>query len=82
MSTKRILNPRSHPERSQPAKRNHLGCLEKHKDNVRRASNFQMKRDRLKRMKQKAQLKNPDEFYFKMISQKDKKVKAASGQCV
>ena len=57
---------REHQERSQPKARKRLGLLEKHKDYVQRARNFNTKEKRIKIMKLKAALRNPDEFYFKM----------------
>jgi hypothetical protein len=55
-------------ERSQPARRAKLGLLEKHKDYVKRARNWHAKEDRLKALAAKAEMRNPDEFYFKMHS--------------
>ena len=55
-------------ERSQPARRQKLGLLEKHKDYVVRARNFHAKEDRIKALQAKAEMRNPDEFYFKMSS--------------
>lgn len=59
-------------ERSQPLKRQKLGLLEKHKDYVQRARNWHAKEDRIKAMQNKAEMRNPDEFYFKMQSGKTK----------
>eukprot|EP00123_Amoebidium_parasiticum_P021693 comp71982_c0_seq1/m.48161 comp71982_c0_seq1/g.48161 ORF comp71982_c0_seq1/g.48161 comp71982_c0_seq1/m.48161 type:complete len:253 (-) comp71982_c0_seq1:22-780(-) len=63
---------RSHKERSQPASRERLGLLEKHKDYVLRAKDFSSKAKRIKQLKEKAAFRNPDEFYHKMISTKTK----------
>lgn len=59
-----------HRERSQPKSRRHFGLLQKHKDYVLRAKNYHRKQDLLKVLHEKAQNRNPDEFYFRMISQK------------
>lgn len=56
----------AHKERSQPTDRKHLGILEKKKDYKQRAIDYHRKEDRIKAMKQKASMKNPDEFYFGM----------------
>ena len=47
-----------------------LGMLEKHKDYKLRAVDFHRKEDALQKMKEKAALKNPDEFYFNMVRTK------------
>lgn len=54
-------------ERSQPLKRQRFGLLEKHADYVKRARDFHSKEDRLNKMKEKAEGRNKDEFYFGMI---------------
>ena len=59
-----------HKERAQPAARKRLGLLQKHKDYVLRARNYHKKQDLLKILREKAQNRNPDEFYYRMISQK------------
>ena len=62
----------AHKERSQPQARKHLGILEKKKDYKKRADDFHRKEDRIKKMQQKASMRNPDEFYFGMNSTKMK----------
>jgi U3 small nucleolar RNA-associated protein 11 len=61
---------REHRERAQPAARQKLGLLEKHKDYVLRAKDYHRKERRLQAMKERITLHNPDEFYFKMNSAK------------
>eukprot|EP00522_Entomoneis_paludosa_P000673 CAMPEP_0172475672 /NCGR_PEP_ID=MMETSP1065-20121228/69989_1 /TAXON_ID=265537 /ORGANISM="Amphiprora paludosa, Strain CCMP125" /LENGTH=296 /DNA_ID=CAMNT_0013233885 /DNA_START=78 /DNA_END=968 /DNA_ORIENTATION=+ len=56
----------THKERAQPKARSHLGLLEKKKDYVKRAKDFHRKEDTINRLKQKASMRNPDEFYFGM----------------
>jgi U3 small nucleolar RNA-associated protein 11 len=56
----------AHKERSQPVDRQHLGILEKKKDYKQRAIDYHRKEDRIKVMKEKASMRNPDEFYFGM----------------
>ena len=57
---------RTNYERSQPAHRKKLGLLQKHKDYVKRARDYNTKKESLREMKEKASLRNPDEFYFHM----------------
>jgi U3 small nucleolar RNA-associated protein 11 len=72
-SALRKATPRpEHKERSQPARRARFGLLEKHKDYVVRAKSFHVKEKRLRALKEKAALRNPDEFYFKMVQSKTK----------
>ncbi|KAL6009968.1 U3 small nucleolar RNA-associated protein 11 [Asimina triloba] len=61
---------RAHKERSQPQSRKKFGLLEKHKDYVARAQAFHKKEETLRKLKEKAAFRNPDEFYFKMIKTK------------
>jgi len=56
----------THKERSQPRGRSHLGLLEKKKDYKVRSRDFHDKQDRLHSMRRKAEMRNPDEFYFSM----------------
>ncbi|KAK1280621.1 putative U3 small nucleolar RNA-associated protein 11 [Acorus gramineus] len=66
-SFKNAIPRRAHKERSQPHSRRKFGLLEKHKDYVLRAQAFHKKEEALRKLKEKAAFKNPDEFYFKMI---------------
>ncbi|WFD36003.1 hypothetical protein MCUN1_002874 [Malassezia cuniculi] len=68
MALRNYIQRRNHKERSQPANRKRFGLLEKHKDYVERARDHHVKRDKLKRMRQKAADRNPDEFYHGMLS--------------
>lgn len=61
---------RAHKERSQPGFRARFGLLEKHKDYVLRAKDFQQKQQHLQKLKEKAANRNPDEFFFKMVNSK------------
>ena len=67
-----VIKRREHLERHQPEARARFGLLEKHKDYVARAKNFHSKEARLKALRAKAANRNPDEFYFKMLSTKTK----------
>ena len=57
---------RKYKERAQPQHRAKLGLLEKKRDYKERALNYHAKEDTLNKLREKAALKNPDEFYMKM----------------
>ena len=65
---KNAARRREHRERHQPAARQGLGLLEKHKDYVVRARNFHAKEARIGQLRAKAANRNPDEFYFGMLA--------------
>ncbi|KAG0370621.1 small-subunit processome [Gamsiella multidivaricata] len=71
-SLRNAVQRRNHKERAQPLARQKYGLLEKKKDYVARARDYHSKQDRLKAMREKAAFRNPDEFYFKMISTRTK----------
>ncbi|KAK9196889.1 hypothetical protein WN943_005022 [Citrus x changshan-huyou] len=69
-SLRNALPRRAHKERAQPQSRKKFGLLEKHKDYVIRAKAYHKKEESIRRLKEKAAFRNPDEFYFKMIKTK------------
>lgn len=69
-SVDRAIPKRKYRERSQPANRKGRGLLEKHKDYKLRAVDFHNKEKKIQNLMSKARLRNPDEFYFKMVNSK------------
>ncbi|PSS08530.1 hypothetical protein M430DRAFT_53923 [Amorphotheca resinae ATCC 22711] len=69
-SMRNAVQRRNHRERGQPEERQKWGLLEKHKDYSARARDFNQKKAKLKQLRQKVLEKNPDEFYFGMMSRK------------
>ncbi|KAG4305443.1 hypothetical protein PORY_000999 [Pneumocystis oryctolagi] len=67
---KHSIQRRNHRERAQPVERQKWGLLEKPKDYRLRALDYRSKQLRLKRLREKAAEKNPDEFYFGMMREK------------
>ncbi|KAI9682274.1 MAG: hypothetical protein M1817_000328 [Caeruleum heppii] len=63
----------THRERAQPASRAKWGILEKPKDYKLRAADFRAKKAKLRSLRQKAADRNPDEFYFGMMSARQDK---------
>ncbi|BFZ00083.1 hypothetical protein BsWGS_03122 [Bradybaena similaris] len=59
-----------HRERPVPEERSHMGMLERKKDYRERAKSFHKKEDTLKKLRRKAEDRNPDEFYFNMTRTK------------
>ncbi|XP_073014903.1 probable U3 small nucleolar RNA-associated protein 11 [Primulina eburnea] len=71
MSSLRNAIPRkAHKEHAQPHLRRKFGLFKKHKDYVIRARAYHQKEQTLLKLKEKAALRNPDEFYFMMIKTK------------
>ena len=68
-SLKNAVQKREYKERAQPRSRiNKHGLLEKHKDYVKRARDFHRKEDTLRALREKARLRNTDEFYHGMMN--------------
>ncbi|KAI9500787.1 hypothetical protein GGI25_005728 [Coemansia spiralis] len=65
-SLRKFAPRREHKERGQIASRKRFGHLEKHKDYVLRAKDYNEKQRQLKRLRERAATRNPDEFYFNM----------------
>lgn len=69
-SLRNAVKRKTHKERAQPAHRRRLGLLEKKSDYKLRANDHHSKQRRLRALHRRADFKNPDEFYFKMVSSK------------
>ena len=67
-SLKRIIPKRKYRERSQPEWRKGKGFLEKKQDYVKRAKRHHKTEDQLNKLRLKSNLKNDQEFSFKMIN--------------
>jgi U3 small nucleolar RNA-associated protein 11 len=65
-SFRNVLKRKVHKERHQPAARARFGLLEKHSDYKLRADDYNSKQARLQILKEKAAMRNPDEFYYSM----------------
>jgi hypothetical protein len=65
-SYRKHIPRKHHRERAQLSGRQKFGFLEKHQDYVKRARDFHKKRDAIRKLKEKAAFRNPDEFYFAM----------------
>ncbi|GMF16280.1 unnamed protein product [Phytophthora lilii] len=66
-SLRNVVKRREHKERGQLRERRKLGLLEKHKDYVKRARDYNQKQRRLQTLQRKAAMRNPDEFYHRMV---------------
>ncbi|EFW20808.1 hypothetical protein D8B26_002879 [Coccidioides posadasii str. Silveira] len=67
-SLRNAVQRRQHRERAQPAAREKWGILEKHKDYSLRAADYNLKKAKLQRLREKVRDRNPDEFAFGMVS--------------
>ncbi|KAK8322525.1 hypothetical protein V6Z12_A12G172500 [Gossypium hirsutum] len=65
-SLRNTISRRAHKERAQPSSRKKFGLLQSHKDYVVHAKAFHKKEEMLRKLKEKAAFRNPDEFYFQM----------------
>lgn len=79
-SMRNAVQRRNHKERAQPADRQRLGLLEKHKDYSLRARDFNKKKQQLKNLKAKAETRNEDEFYHGMLSRSGPSSWASKGK--
>ncbi|KAI1947185.1 hypothetical protein LOZ57_003423 [Ophidiomyces ophidiicola] len=67
-SLRNAVQRRQHRERAQPEAREKWGLLEKRKDYSLRAADYNLKKAKLQRLREKARDRNPDEFNFGMMS--------------
>ena len=66
------IKRRAHRERAQTYDRQKFGLLEKKKDYKLRAKDYHRKQDAIRVLREKAAMRNPDEFYFKMNTTQSK----------
>ncbi|KAJ5983356.1 Small-subunit processome Utp11 [Penicillium waksmanii] len=71
-SMRNAVQRRNHRERGQLQGREKWGILEKHKDYSLRAKDYNDKKAKLKRLEEKAHDRNPDEFNFGMMGDRNK----------
>ncbi|KAJ5247089.1 hypothetical protein N7468_002072 [Penicillium chermesinum] len=72
-SMRNAVQRRNHRERGQLEGREKWGILEKHKDYSLRAKDYNEKKAKLKRLEEKALNRNPDEFHFGMMGDRNQK---------
>ncbi|EED22249.1 U3 small nucleolar RNA-associated protein Utp11, putative [Talaromyces stipitatus ATCC 10500] len=70
-SMRNAVHRRQHRERGQLEGREKWGILEKHKDYSLRAKDYNLKQQKLQRLREKARDRNPDEFAYGMLSDKN-----------
>jgi U3 small nucleolar RNA-associated protein 11 len=71
-SLRNAVKRKTHKERAQPSKRAKFGLLEKSKDYRLRARDYRRKKGRIRVLKEKAEYRNPDEFYMSMSNARTK----------
>ncbi|KAJ5774736.1 hypothetical protein N7457_009632 [Penicillium paradoxum] len=71
-SMRNAVQRRNHKERGQVQGREKWGLLEKHKDYTLRAKDYNAKKAKLKRLEEKVRDRNPDEFSFGMMGDKNR----------
>ncbi|KAJ5578476.1 Small-subunit processome Utp11 [Penicillium hispanicum] len=72
-SMRNAVQRRNHKERGQLEGREKWGILEKHKDYSLRAKDYNAKQAKLKRLQEKARDRNPDEFSFGMMGDRNQR---------
>ncbi|KAJ5819311.1 Small-subunit processome Utp11 [Penicillium riverlandense] len=70
-SMRNAVQRRQHRERGQLSGREKWGILEKHKDYSLRAKDYNAKKSKIKRLEEKARDRNPDEFAFGMMGDRN-----------
>eukprot|EP00027_Filamoeba_sp_ATCC50430_P015759 CAMPEP_0168567638 /NCGR_PEP_ID=MMETSP0413-20121227/15117_1 /TAXON_ID=136452 /ORGANISM="Filamoeba nolandi, Strain NC-AS-23-1" /LENGTH=233 /DNA_ID=CAMNT_0008599853 /DNA_START=44 /DNA_END=741 /DNA_ORIENTATION=+ len=72
---RKLMKSKVHRERGQPSARKHLGLLEKRKDYRVRATKYKQNQEVIKKLREKAYFRNPDEYYTRMkkiVERKDR----------
>uniref|UniRef100_A0A7R9TM75 U3 small nucleolar RNA-associated protein 11 n=1 Tax=Prasinoderma coloniale TaxID=156133 RepID=A0A7R9TM75_9VIRI len=71
-SLRNAVKRKTHKERSQPADRRKHGLLEKKGDYLKRARDYHRKENAIKALREKAAMRNEDEFNFGMVNSRTK----------
>ncbi len=72
-SLRNAVKRKTHKERAQVGARARHGLLEKRGDYLQRARDFHRKEDAIRTLRERAAMRNEDEFNFKMVNSRTKR---------